>query len=317
MSFPGALALAAALAAVPASDAGAGADAGVPLRWEALRTVEAHTAAVLALALSPDGTRLLTGAADGTARLWDTATGARLLDLPRARSQVQAVAIAPGGGGLAVGEQELAFRLFGPDAGTPSAEVPHPDSVSKLAFSPDGTRLVVSGVAGTAQVYSAATGAKQLAVLGRGVAWTPDGTQLVCAVAGGLVRLVDGTKGAVKKELKTGTHRPMLAGALAGPVAVTYNGDEPLVHLYDLKKGAELPPLKGHEGGVSSVALSADGRRAATASVDRTLRLWDVPSRRMVGHRQLEQLGFVALSADGRTLAVSQGPRVELFRLPP
>ena len=44
----------------------------------ALRTLEGHTGPVQSVAWAPDGTRLATAGADGTARLWDAATGERL-----------------------------------------------------------------------------------------------------------------------------------------------------------------------------------------------------------------------------------------------
>jgi WD40 repeat protein len=64
----------------------------------------------------------------------------------------------------------------------------------------------------------------------------------------------------------------------------------------------------GHTGGITGVAISADGRYALSGSRDRTVRLWDVMSgeevRRFTGFRR--SVRSVALSPDGR-LALAGG----------
>ena len=58
--------------------------------------------------------------------------------------------------------------------------------------------------------------------------------------------------------------------------------------MWDLDSGEELRTLRGHEDSVNAVALTADGRRAVSASWDQTLKVWDLDSgeelRTLRGH---------------------------------
>jgi len=78
----------------------------------------------------------------------------------------------------------------------------------------------------------------------------------------------------------------------------------------------EISPLKGHTGYVYSIVFSPDGKTLASASADRTVRLWDIDTKREIatlnGHTNI--VNSVAFSPDGKMLAsASQDNTITLW----
>lgn len=202
-----------------------------------LAVLEGHSAPVVEIAFSPDGTKLAT-AADTAARIWDTATGAQIATL---RGEIHNYSIrrllfSPDGTKLATASFHTA-RSWDVATGKQLAVLTgHTNSIIAISFSPDGQQLATASGDHTARVWDAATG-RQLAVLEghrqqvNALAFSPDGKRLATA---------DNT-----------------------------------VRLWDAATGRQLALLEGHSHLIDTLAFSPDGRRLATRSFE-TARLWGV-----------------------------------------
>jgi WD40 repeat protein len=86
------------------------------------------------------------------------------------------------------------------------------------------------------------------------------------------------------------------------PSKISYPWIRPINGSLTPPGGPLIRTFTGHAGWVNSVAISADGRRALSGSYDKTLKLWDIETRREIrsflGHAG--GVNSVAISADGR-----------------
>src|SRR4029079_12725691 len=116
-----------------------------------------HAHWVQSVAISSDDKTVLTGSADGTARMWNLATGEQRGEL-RPPGWVHAVAFSPDGKTLATGSGNRA-QLWQTDTLAPISEsLRHQGEVWTIAFSPDNRILVTGSEEGTARLWEADTG---------------------------------------------------------------------------------------------------------------------------------------------------------------
>ncbi|HEY1001218.1 MAG TPA: CHAT domain-containing protein [Streptosporangiaceae bacterium] len=118
------------------------------------RTLTGHTDWVYGVAFSPDGRLLATASFDGTARVWDLATGEQRRTLTGHINWVYGVAFSPDGRLLATASADMTARVWDLATGGHLRTLTgRTDWVRDVAFSPDGRLLATASDDKTARLW--------------------------------------------------------------------------------------------------------------------------------------------------------------------
>jgi WD40 repeat protein len=274
------------------------------------------------VAFTPDGDRLLTGGADGTARLWDISpTGGRdWLTVPGPAQRQGGVSFSPDGTSFAVPGQVTGVTIRDVETGAKIITLKgHDATIRRMAFSPDGTRLAGADGSGpenpqanrTVPVWDVTTGELVMTLRGHAdqvsaVAYSPDGRRLATGSWDGTVRLWDAFSGNELHAVDVGS--PVFALAFSPDSRWLVSGDDgdKSLTVWDADTLERRGELRGHTDVIQDVAFGPDGK-VVTASWDGTAKIWDLESRRELatlrGHSGAI-LG-VAVSPDGALIATA------------
>ena len=149
-------------------------DDGIVRLWDVDRGVltqslVGHQDRVTVVKISPNRSRLLSGGADGTLRLWglesNEAGGDALKDWMAHEDEVSAIAWHPNGRIMASGARDGSIRVWD-SQGKQQTFPQHSAAVSAIVFSPDGRQLVTASTDKTIKVWQLRDGSLQQTLTG-------------------------------------------------------------------------------------------------------------------------------------------------------
>ena len=270
----------------------------------------AHSDRVTQLAVSPDGTTLVSAAWDKTVRIWSLANRTLTKTLRTPSGNVYCLAIAPDGKTLVTGGYDDVIRLWSLPFTEPAGELEWEDgSATAMTISPDGRVLAVGYGTATVKLWNlperrlitklqTGGGVEALAV-------TPD-SKILIAGSFGPIQLWSLPDGKPLGQLSNPSSTENgLAIAPDGSLLASASESESLIRLWSLPEGKPIGVLKGHKEGIHTLAISPDGALLFSGSADNTIGAWSIAKRELsnVLAEHKADIFSLAITPDGRTLA--------------
>ncbi|HTM20335.1 MAG TPA: WD40 repeat domain-containing protein, partial [Kofleriaceae bacterium] len=293
----------------------AGSDDGTVKLWQlgavtGVRSLPGHRGRVGPVAFTGDGGLLAAGGDDHEIRLWRAADGEPVATLTGHTSRVAALASAAGRLASIGGDDDVI--LWDPPAAAPRARFPgHRPAGYAVALDAGANRVASGGEdygASYLRVRDLATGATVDDLRGYdgavlALAFSPDGRRL--AGASKVITLWDPARPDPLLTLEMGSTREY-----AKALAFDHRGDLlaagslGLIAAWD-GEGRPRWSITGHESWVEGVAFSPDDRILASASEDRTVKLWDAASGALLATLFSDGDRWLVFTPDGRVDASS------------
>jgi WD40 repeat protein len=278
---------------------------------------DGHTDLVTSAAFSPDDGRIVSTSYDKTVRVWDVAKRTEIRRFDRFTNYITSRAtFSPDGERILFGDHADVTRLWDVKTGK---EVLRLERAGAPQLSRDGKRILAWDGNQGFILWDAQTG-KQLPAAKAPVdpfstaAMSADGTRIVTGGIDGTLRLWDMRSG---RQVQPPTGSVGAAGGLAfspDDSLLLSGAADKTVRLWQVSSGKEIAALPGLIDGDAFVTLLPDGGRALSVHSEK-LRLWEVPTGKVLRELGTAPVSALAVSPDGRRAASSGDTTVRVWDL--
>ncbi len=238
-------------------------------------TLEPTLASIQGIVPTPDGQDYVSAAGGGNIYVWNVKSGKQRLRLESGgQLNAESLAITPDGRRLYVTAQPRGLLCWNLETG---------EFISTPAASINSQTCVVA---------------------------TPDNRSIVTGATDGKLRIWDRRTGQLSKTLSAHTEAIVSLAVTADNLLIA--GDVTgVIYLWSMAAGT-FQRLEGHRAAVIALVLTPDGQQLMTGGDDGMVRIWDLPSGRLLQTLQeypaVDMVGWgIRLATDGRQLIIIVG----------
>lgn len=268
---------------------------------------------IFTVAWSPDGKRIVSGASDRTAQVWDALDGGNVLKYTGHEKTVTAAAWSHDRKLIASTSDDGTVQIWDAVSGEALRVLRgHIGDVHSVAWSPDGKYLASGSNDQTVHVWDAVNGQEKPLFVYRGhksyvwdVAWSPDSKLIAPGSSDLTVYVWEALTGNLRQVYRG--HTDELRGVAWSPhgAHIVSSGLDKTAQVWDAVTGHKILFYKGHTDVVDHVTWSPNGMFIASAGADTTVRVWDATSGKtsMVYRDHTDRVRSIDWSPDGRDIA--------------
>jgi WD40 repeat protein len=309
-----------------------------------LREIADHEGPATAVAISYDTHLVASGSADNTFRIWSAETGELLHKSSKQEGTILSLAFSPDGQkllSLNAGDHGRAIMKVREIKTNRLLESYHfesgADRIQRAIFSPDGQSAVATtGEMILWEIYSGRRIIDLDGTIGPPVyaaAFSPDGRRIAVGVHAGIFHILELGSG---KRIQSMFHDSAAAHSIIRHLAFSPVGDRVVssivqiavstsdrgkadvnnIKVWNINTGQLIHTLVGHRDEIVAIGFSEDGRRIVSASMDRTIRVWDAQTGSSLGQMTLLRGSeWLTITPEGYFQSSSGGmPPINLVR---
>jgi WD40 repeat protein len=271
-----------------------------------IRTLVGHKSSVVSVAITPDGTKIVSGGWDGMVKVWDIETGQELLSfrVTECDAMVSSLAIFPDGMKIVAGGYYL-LKIWNSITGeelcnliTNTLEAKEIiTGVNVVIITPDGSKIINSDYYNyntkyvAIRVWSVLTGQELLNFRSYqheiiSLTITSDSRKIISGSRDGTIEVKD------------------LVKLSRFPFKILFLLTKKFKRLREVFSRTTLNTIFGHKGSVNTLVITPDDSKFISGSSDSTIKIWDLATgkelRTLTGHSK--GVNTLAITPDGSKL---------------